>query len=182
MGQRELLALFGEPAKVQFALEDLEHKALIKERLLDDLHSAALGYRLVVLKMPDGPTLPIRWMGAQLPHPSHSVIDNGSTVASASSVGQFVTFGPYVALDPGRYVVTVRYSISDRTTSGSLDAFSVGEGVIAETSLPSTSGAIEEKTLAFQVTQPGKLWEFRTSAVGTGSFTLAEITVDVYPR
>lgn len=121
-----------------------------------------LGMRLAVFDVVGASWLPYEWRATDLPTATGR-IRGDALVADDTDPAGYVSYGPYVALGPGEYAVTLTY----RSTSapgprvGVFDAVATGGVPAASTELPGTDGALRQVEITFRVDDPLPLWEFR---------------------
>ncbi len=179
-GSRPILAVFGPQSEVAAILTTFPDDLGVGTVLLDTTHDSALEYRLVVYAMPDATRLPFTWNADALPIANGDLDSTEARVGPGDGVG-FITFGPYLPLQPGNYRVEVRYRSSLATTerAGSADVFSGSTSAIAAAPLAGTDGQSSVVPIDFQVAgdQGMVRWEFRTSWDGLGSFVVESITL-----
>jgi hypothetical protein len=106
---------------------------------------------------------------------------SGAMVAKEGESGA-VVFGPYVALDPGKYRATFKVKVdgSDGEIAGTVDVYPFTEGVAvkppAKQTLRAGSG---EQTIALDFDAiAGPKYEFRVFADGKGSIAVREIVLE----
>lgn len=175
-GSRPIIAVYGPPAYVALIVGAIADQLDVGQRVLDETNQEGLGYRLVVYTMPDAANLPFTWTGDSLRIASGAMVRESVRVTSPMTPG-FVTFGPYVALHPGRYAVTLGYA-SEATGDdvvGDFDVFWLGGDRLAAADLSGTDGATSTVTIEFEVHDASRLWEFRTAWSGVGDLRIDSI-------
>ena len=175
-GMRPIVAVYGPPQDVATMIDSFADDLGVGSRLADSTHESALGYRLVVYAMPDSTRLPFTWPAASLPRVTGEVKRNSITVSPPAKPG-IVTFGPYITLSEGSYVVTLRYASAADTNIpvGALDVVNFGGPPKATAALSGTLGKELSVRLRFEIDDPDGKWEFRTSWLGGAEFTVASI-------
>jgi hypothetical protein len=121
-----------------------------------------LGMRLAVFDVVGAAWLPYEWQASDLPTATGR-LRGDALVADDSDPAGYVSYGPYVALSPGTYTVTVTYRSRATTDQriGVFDAVATGGPPVASTELAGTGGDLREVELTFRVEDPLPLWEFR---------------------
>jgi hypothetical protein len=170
------LAVYGPPDLVQDQLDTTIADLGLGPSVLDVTHATDKGYRLVVFPLPKTPPLPLVMEAGELPT-LVGVVDGDDVVSSEAG---FATYGPYVALAPGRYSVTIEYRSDAPSTQtiGTIDVYSGKSDVIADAPLPGTGGRPAEVQLPFEVTSEGDSWEFRTTTTGEYEVVVDRIILD----
>lgn len=179
-GNRPILAVFGPPASVQPVVDNLVVDAGATVQVLDETHEGALGYRLVVYLLPDSARLPFTWSADSLRVASGEPTAEGSVVVSEPTPAGFVTYGPYRSLPAGSYSATLTYSssVDGSADAGAFDVSALGGATAAVQQLSGTAGRPASVVVPFSVTDPAALWEFRTSWLGEGDFTVMSVEID----
>jgi len=194
LGRRPLLVVYGPPDTVAVTIDAFPDDLDIGAKLLDVTHRSALGYRLTAFEMPSWRSPPFTWSADVLPRLFGEVEGNRvEATGSDDGAAGFLTYGPYITLDPGHYEVVIGYSASADSSRrdgganvgagandvGQFDISNVTDGVISAVALPSTDGATEQATISFEVKNGDDLppWEFRTWFGGKGTLTVESITL-----
>jgi hypothetical protein len=179
-GSRPIVAVFGPPDEVASMVATFPSDLGVGTVLLDETHTSALGYRLVVYRMPDATRLPFTWRGDALPVANGTVVGSEVRVGPRDSPG-FVTFGPYQLLQPGRYRLEIAYrsSLDPSESAGSADVSSTEASTIASAQLPGTDGRSGTAALEFEVASNfgTARWEFRSTWSGLGEFVVESFTL-----
>ncbi len=177
-GKRPIVAVFGPPDKVEEMVDSFPDSLGVGREVLDVSHDSALGYRLVVFTMPDASTPPFTWIAADLPIAGGEILGTTVRLAAPHAPG-FVTYGPYQALQPGAYELTVEYSGSSSATTmaGAFEAVSLGNPPAASISLPGTDAEVRQVELQFSNEDAETPWEFRTSWSGSGDIVIHSISI-----
>ena len=180
MGFRPIVAVYGPPDRVKAVVASLPADLSSAPILLDEVHSSALGFQLLVMSMPRQPLLPITWPASELSYRAGALRVDDSVSATAAEPADVLTYGPYIQLPPGKYLAKVSYS----SVSGgnSLDVFSSGLGVVAVRSLPDFGASRGVAELGFEVTRSGYLWEIRTLRSSGSDLTVYSLTVTTNSR
>lgn len=173
-GNWSALSILGPPDKVTEAIESLSPDIPLPAPAIDEIHDGDLGFRLVAFPLPSFPPLPLTIEAGDLATQAGR-IEATDVVADAGSPAGFAVYGPYLALPPGRYTVTVRYRATGSVgaSPGTFDAFTVRTGAAASAPLADTDGAPGEITLPFEVASRDDPWEFRVRTEGN-----ADLVVD----
>jgi hypothetical protein len=180
-GFRPVVAIFGDPSTVAGIYDDLLVRAAAPVPILDQTRQIGLGYRLVVLLLPDATRLPFTWTGDLLPRIGGEQRGTEVQVSPPAPAG-FFTYGPYTGLPAGRYQVTYRYRSGgpDSSVVGAADAAVLGGASVASIDLPGSSGRSAEAVLNFESTQMS-VWEFRTSWTGSADLVIESVTLASRP-
>lgn len=173
-GRWSELSILGPPDKVAEAIEEIAPDVPLPTPSIDEVHDADLGFRLVAFPLPTLPPLPLTIEASDLATQAGRV-DGTDMAADVGAPAGFALYGPYLALPPGRYTVTVHYTTtgSGGASPGTFDAFTVATGSAASAPLADTDGAPAEITLPFEVTSRDDPWEFRVRTEGN-----ADLVVD----
>jgi hypothetical protein len=159
-GKRPFLAFMGPPSDVERSVHALDGRIPPPRAIVDAVSPTALGYRLVVLQLPDSSQLPFTWTGDALSMGTGTVARDTTAVAEGTSPGN-VVYGPYLEAAPDEYSVTLVYSATgSEANSGHFDVFNITTGSIASTSLGGTDGRTGTVTLSVRLQTAGP-WEFR---------------------
>lgn len=175
-GGRPIIAVYGLPEYVALIVDAIADQLDVGQQVLDETNQEGLGYRLVVYAMPDAANLPFTWTGASLLIASGD-IEGESVLVTSPTKPSFVTFGPYIALRPGRYAVTLAYA-SEGTGDdvvGGFDISWLGGDRLAAAELSGTDGATSTVTIEFEVQDAGRQWEFRTAWSGVGDLRIDSV-------
>jgi hypothetical protein len=110
--------------------------------------------------------------------PSQTGIIKGSHRLAHSSESKegFLTFGPYVDISPGRYILTLTYAT--HTESHWWDAVSFREGKIvslAQGNLPDTKGKVSDLKVEMELSETAKRFEMRTYFSGQGDLEVHKV-------
>ncbi|MEZ5409916.1 MAG: hypothetical protein R2761_17945 [Acidimicrobiales bacterium] len=173
-GRWSELSILGPPDKVAAAIDTLARELPLPAPSIDEVHDSDLGFRLVAFPLPSFPPLPLTIEASDLPTLAGRV-EGTDVVADAGVPATFAVYGPYLALPPGRYTVTLHYTStgSGGASPGTFDVFTVGAGAVTSAPLDDTDGAPGEITLPFEATTQEQAWEFRVRTEGN-----AELVVD----
>ena len=120
--------------------------------------------------------IPITWPADVLP----TVIGHrsgGLLSADSTSAAGFLSYGPYILLEPGEYAVTLNYSstASTRDAVGLLDISSSSLEVIGSGAISGSAGHLAQVTLHFTVPASQDIYEFRTRFDGVGDLSVRSI-------
>ncbi|MFZ4812407.1 MAG: hypothetical protein ACOYL9_13795 [Ilumatobacteraceae bacterium] len=184
-GARPIVAVYGPPELVAASIATFPESVGAGTVILDVTNTGpGLGYRLVVYDMPDSAQLPFTWNGAAL-YRQGGEVEGDEVVLAADAPAGIVTFGPYVALPPGRYSATLSYrsSTSKGVEVGAFEVSSVQTGAVASTTLAGTRGSSAQAVLTFDTSaiDPSVKWEFRTLSSGRGGFVVESILLETAP-
>ncbi len=173
------VAFYGDPTTIDEAIPHLRPLLGLGEPVLDETRDGGLGFRLVVFQL-EGSSRRPRTIEASRLKVSQGVVEGTDVVVRPGTPPGFVTFGPYVPLDPGRYTLTLSYTASapPPETVGGFEAFAAAQGSAADVELPGTGGRPSEITLPFESVDGADPWEFRTTFTGVGSLTVDKITLE----
>ena len=173
-GKWSSLSILGPPDRVAQVIDALSADIALPAPTIDEVHDRDLGFRLVAFPLPSLPPLPLTIEAGDLAVQTGR-IEGTDVVSDAGTPAGFAVYGPYLALPPGRYMVTVRYSStgSGGAAPATFEAFTVASGTAASAPLTGTGGAVDEVTLLFEVTSHSDPWEFRVRTEGT-----ADVMVD----
>lgn len=179
-GSRPIVAVFGPATEVASMIATFPDDLGVGSVLLDRTHDRALGYRLVVYAMPDSTRLPFTWRADALPIANGELDGSEVTVGPGDDPG-FVTFGPYQLLQPGRYLIEVRYrsSLPAGQRAGVSDVSSQQTSTIVAAPLFGSLGESVVVPIEFEVAgdQGDVRWEFRTSWDGVGDLVVESYTL-----
>ena len=170
--------MFGDPETIGRAIPILSDQLDLGWPILDETHDRDLGYRLVVFQLAAAGQGP-KQLEADVLSVHQGRIDGSDVVVDAGAPSDFVTYGPYVQLDPGRYRVSLAYSSGAPATqtAGSFDAFTVTRDTVAALDLPGTDSGPGEVSLEFEVSDRFDYWEFRTRTTGVADLRIDRITL-----
>lgn len=173
------VAFYGDPTTIGQAITHLRPQLGLGEPVLDETRNGGLGFRLVVFEL-DGSSRRARTIEAARLRIFQGTVEGTDVVVEPGTPAGFVTFGPYVPLDPGRYVLTLSYtgSAPPSESVGGFEAFTPSQGSAAAVELPGTGGTPSEITLSFESVDRTDQWEFRTTFSGTGSLTVDKIRIE----
>lgn len=172
------VAFYGDPTIIGRAIANLRPQLGLDEPVLDETRGEGLGFRLVVFQL-DGSSRRTRTIEAARMRIAQGTIEGTDVVVEPGTPAGFVTFGPYVPLEPARYTLTLSYSSPAPSTEtvGGFEAFTPSQGSAASVELPGTGGRPSEVTLSFESVDDADQWEFRTTFSGIGSITVDKITI-----
>ena len=99
---------------------------------------------------------------------------DGTVIAAVDQSG-FLAFGPWVQLPPGKYEASFSYEFSGTDPSASYVEVFSRDTVLAKEPIRSGSHV---QTLAFELSSPLPLTEFRVFHGGQGRLAFRELSVD----
>ncbi len=174
-----LFTMIGPADEVAIALPNVVSQLGLDAPILDVTDEANLGYRLVVYEIPEIDRFPQVFEASSLPIAQGTVQDSDVVAADGTPEG-FVTYGPYVPLEPGLWTVTVDYASPAPVgaIAGAFDLFTLEQDRIQIVDLLGTGGEPGRTTLRFEATDTIQLWEFRTMVSGPAGLTIDRITLD----
>jgi hypothetical protein len=119
------------------------------------------------------PVLPLLISGAKL----FSLVGNledGARVAAEGTKAGYLTYGPYAALEPGRYEVTIKYESQGET--GSWDIVSAS-GTLAKGRISDTQGMAAEIAVTLDLPSGAASLEARTLYSGHGRLSVFSVGI-----
>jgi hypothetical protein len=102
-------------------------------------------------------------------------VEAGRRVATNGTNAGYLTCGPYVMLDPGRYKVTMKYESEGE--AGSWDVVSIAE-VLAKGSISDTRGAAAEIVVSLDLPNGAKDFQVRMFYSGHGRLAVERLSIN----
>jgi hypothetical protein len=123
-----------------------------------------------------------RYAGAELPTETGEVVGESRVATAGKSASGFMTYGPMVALEPGRYLVTLRYAA--KSAPGAPHQWDVvvtesaEDHAIANALLPETEGKPGTLAIGFVLPKALDRIEVRMFFSGAGELSVSELTIE----
>lgn len=122
--------------------------------------------------------IPVTWSADLLPT-AIGLRSNGRLIAKGGSQPGYLSYGPYIPLDPGRYSVTLLYSspVSAKDSVGAFDISSATLGTIESVAISGSKDDLTRVEVHFEVASPDDVYEFRARWDGGGDLSIRSITL-----
>jgi hypothetical protein len=104
-------------------------------------------------------------------------IEGDARAATEGAPSNHLTFGPYVALDRGRYEVTIKYVSEGEAGSWDIVSGASGEGLLANGNIPDTGGKVADIVATIDLPNGAKALEARTLYSGHGRLSVLSLTI-----
>jgi hypothetical protein len=161
-GQIPRVAIYGPPQFADSLASQFIEASPGSKQIYSATNPGDLGYRVNVVDIVDPSSGPLTWAAADLPSKTGD-IEGASRVADPSrDRPDYLMYGPYARLAPGRYRVAMTYRSPAAPTVevGTFDIAHDGGVAVAQTQLTGTAGAARTIELLVDVASPDG-WEFR---------------------
>ena len=181
-GFRDYLVVYGSQINVAKTLIDVRAELPRAEVILDEIHSAGLKYRLVVLSGNSNEYGRVDIPISRLDRNIGSSNDDGSVTVTAGSANGFASFGPYFGLGQGRYKATLRYKTSGIGNVGEFQVFNDLTLKWNSTELVSFKPGDQVAAVTFEVSAEDATWQLRTIYRGIIEAQFMSITLERLQR
>jgi hypothetical protein len=175
---RKYLVVFGDRYEVARLLPGIARQLPRMKIVLDETHRKDLGYRLIVIS---GNTddygaaiLPM----SRFDHNIGMKNADGSIFVPALSPDGYASFGPYIALSPGKYVATIHYESEERGRLGFFEVFNDAKSKGTKTRISVDRSGLLSTSLTFDVHKSDITWQFRTEFHGKISARFVSVTLE----
>lgn len=175
---RKYLVVFGDRYEVARLLPGITQQLPRMKIVLDETHRKDLGYRLIVIS---GNTSDYGIATLPMSRFDHNIGTNnadGSISVPALSPDGYASFGPYIALSPGKYVATIHYESAERGRLGFFEVFSDAKSKGIKTRISVEKPGLLSSSLNFVVDRSDVSWQFRTEFHGRISARFVSVTLE----